>query len=229
VSLETVALIVMADAPHPGVQHARFSPLLSAQHAAAVHEAFVRHTASRLSGSGAPEIVMYFDPPAAGQAMQRLVGSLVTRLVAQPAGDRSARLEAAAREFGKWYGKLMFVGVDAPDVPMGHLVHAAELLRDNEVVIGPCSWGGSWCIGMQGHVSPAVLFDGVDWSIGNVCGHAQSRSRELDFSFSQAQAWDVVSGPDELQRLMSRLSSSSDEQDRKLLGSLGFVGQGVAR
>lgn len=228
-SLETVALIVMADAPHPGVQHARFSPLLSAQQAAAVHEAFVRHTLSRLSGSGAPEIVMYFDPPTAGQAMQRLAGSLVTRLVAQPPGDRGARLEAAAREFGKWYGKLLFVGVDAPDVPMSHLVRAAALLRDNEAVIGPCSSGGSWCIGMQRHVSPAMLFDGVDWSVGNICEHAQSRSREMDCSFSQADAWDVVSGPDDLQRLMSRLNSSSDEQDRRLLGSLGFVGQGVAR
>jgi rSAM/selenodomain-associated transferase 1 len=216
----------MAKVPEPGKVKTRLVGALSAEQAAKVQEVFIRHTMTRLSGLGAPELVMCFDPPEAGRAMHKLVGSIATRYVAQPPGDLGARMDAAAREIAKWYGKLLFVGVDSPDVPVSHLTRAAELLRDNEVVVGPSGDGGFWCIGLQHHVSPKLLFEGVESSSGKECGQTLARARELDCACAQADSWDDVDRPEDLHRLLSRLGASADEHDRQLLGALGFAGQG---
>ena len=103
-----------------------------------------------------PELVLCFDPLERGREMVQLVGTKATRYVAQPPkGDLGQRMHAAARELAKWYGRLLIVGVDAPDVPAGHIARVEELLRDHELVLGPRTDGGFWCVGMQDHVEPA--------------------------------------------------------------------------
>lgn len=228
VPLDTVAVIVMAKFPEPGKVKTRLLPMLSADQAASVQRAFVQHVMSRLAAMGPPELVMCFDPPESGRAMFQLVGTHATRHVAQAGGDLGARIDAAAREFSKWYGRMLFLGVDSPDVPTAHLDRAAELLKDNEVVLGPCSDGGFWCFGMQDHISPRLLFEQVQWSSGSERQQTIDRAAALDCSCVLADAWDDVDRPEDLTKLVARLGESQDPLDKRLLETLGFVPQGVA-
>ena len=227
-SLDTVALIVMARVPEPSGVKTGLAPALSPDHAARLHRAFIQHVVARLVKLAPPELVMCFDPPEAGQRMFQIVGQhRVTRYIPQSPGDLAMRIDAVAREIGKWYGRLLFVGVDAPDVPAAHITRAADMLQKTEVVIGPNGSGGFWCLGLQHHVSPQLLLNGVEWSGKHVTEQTRERARTLDCSCEQADVWQSVDRPEDLQNLLARLAVSSDEDDRLLLASLSFLPQGV--
>jgi rSAM/selenodomain-associated transferase 1 len=218
------AIIVMAKYPEAGKVKTRLMPELSAHLAAKVHRVFLQHWMARLCELRAGEVVLGFDPVEKGDAFRELFErSARITLLPQVDGDLGARIAAAAREISARHRRLLFLGVDSPDVPLAHLNKAAELIERAEVSLGPTDDGGFWSLGLQNHVNAQTLLQGIPWSSGTEALATLRSAEALGHTAVTGLAWDDVDRPADLRRLISRLIRSSENVDRRLLSNLRHV------
>ena len=219
-ALAQITIVVMAKAPVAGKVKTRLMPQLTAEQAADVHRVFLQHVTNRLRATN--RMVVCYDPPEAQAAMRQIVD---TALMPQSAGDLGARLAAASHAIP---GDVLFFGVDSPDVPTTFIARAIDLLRHNDVVVGPTDDGGYWCLGLGKSVNAGELLATIEWSTGREFEQTIGRGREMGYAVALADRWDDVDRPEDLRRLVSRLNKSDNETDMRLLQDLIAVVPTVA-
>jgi rSAM/selenodomain-associated transferase 1 len=81
--------------------------------------------------------------------------------------DLGQRMQHAfSAEFTKGYTSIVMIGTDCPDLEEENITEAFELLKSNELVLGPAHDGGYYLIGLS---SPKEeLFSGIEWSTSSV-------------------------------------------------------------
>jgi rSAM/selenodomain-associated transferase 1 len=215
-ALSPLAIVVMAKAPIAGGVKTRLQPELTPKQAADVHRVFLRHVVNRLRGIG--EVIVCFDPPDAGSAMRTVVDA---KFVPQCSGDLGARLASASRAISE--DRILFLGVDSPDVPTSAIHLAVRRLDENDIVLGPCDDGGFWCLALRKTVDAGALLSSIEWSTGRELEQTLARARGMDYRAALADRWDDVDRPDDLRRLVSRLAKSDNEADMQLLRELNSV------
>ena len=80
------------------------------------------------------------------------------------------------KDLGKkiWYlnsiikNNFVIIGSDIPNINFKHLLHAFELLRSNDIVIGPSFDKGFWLIGFTKKKAINYPFKGVRWGTKHV-------------------------------------------------------------
>jgi rSAM/selenodomain-associated transferase 1 len=73
---------------------------------------------------------------------------------------------AFCAEFNKDYSSIVMIGTDCPDLEEENITEAFELLKSNQLVLGPAHDGGYYLIGLS---SPREeLFSGIEWSTSSV-------------------------------------------------------------
>ncbi|HEY7115550.1 MAG TPA: TIGR04282 family arsenosugar biosynthesis glycosyltransferase [Tepidisphaeraceae bacterium] len=220
--LSSIAVILMAKHPTPGRVKTRLTSGLSPEVAAQVHRLFLQHLVERLSRLNPAELVICFDPPEQAIPMRALFDHGGDRLtfVPQCAGDLGARIAAAARDLAVRHRRLLVLGVDSPDVPLGHLFKAVELTERSPVSLSPANDGGYWSLGLQKHVDFDRLLSAIPWSSGDEATATLKSADALGHTAATGLAWDDVDHPADLRRLIARLTHSDAAADRQLLVNL---------
>jgi uncharacterized protein len=85
----------------------------------------------------------------------------------QGSGGLTERLVSAFEDaFNAGGERVLIIGSDCPDVTEADIYDAWELLRENDLVLGPATDGGYWLVGLS---APApFLFEGIPWSTEKV-------------------------------------------------------------
>src|SRR5438876_11175110 len=98
---------------------------------------------------------------------------------------------------------------DRPTLPSEYLVAAFDQIKSNEtVVLGPTADGGYYLIGMQ-RLHPQ-LFERITWSTERVLAETCERAHEAGLEIVLLPEWYDVDTPEELERLKSEVSRSSE-------------------
>jgi uncharacterized protein len=220
--LSHVAVVLMTKYPEAGRVKTRLTPDLTFEQAAAVHAAFLRHLVARLARLNPAELVISFDPAGRAADMRAFFGPAAKGLnfLPQADGDLGRRLAAAAREVSPRHARLLFMGVDSPDVPLAHLFKAVELTELAPVSLSPTDDGGYWSLGLQRHVDAAELLKDIPWSSGAEALATLAAADRLGHTAVTGLAWDDVDRPSDLRRLVTRLTQSDAPIDRDLLSKL---------
>lgn len=221
VSLRTVAIIVLSKFPEAGKVKTRLAPELSPEQAADVHQAFLLHLLRRVHRLSPAQLILCVDPPDAVGRMRDLIeADCHAMVIPQATGDLGERLSAAADAAFLHHEHALLLGSDSPDLPATALRKACDLTAEAQVVVGPAEDGGFWCLGLRRSVDSRKLLERIDWSSGRETRQLLENADRLGYRVQLTAAWDDVDRPADLQRLLTRLSASSDDEDRALLSQL---------
>jgi rSAM/selenodomain-associated transferase 1 len=213
----------MAKHPTPGKVKTRLNPDLTPTQSATVHACFLKHLTTRLTRLNPAELIICFDPPEQLDAMRALFDVRPLTFLPQSPGDLGARIATAAATLFPRHDRLLFLGVDSPDLPLPHLFKAAELTGQAAVSLSPTTDGGYWSLGLTKEIDPAALLNNIPWSTGREAMATLQAAEDLGYASVTGLAWDDVDHPADLRRLLTRLSQSDAPADRDLLSSLRQV------
>lgn len=162
------ALLIFAKTPQPGKVKTRLLAAVSAEIAAALHEACIAdtlHLARKVRGCDvfvfAAGGTSYFRKVVKRQGVARV------RVLPQKGADLGARMENAFRKcFAAEYRGVLVIGTDTPWMGPERVRRAFAELKKNDVVIGPAEDGGYYLLAMRKFV-PGI-FRKIPWSTERV-------------------------------------------------------------
>jgi len=188
-------IIVFAREPVPGRTKTRLIPLVGAQNAALLADAFLQDTLAKVKPVGGKLVIA-----ASAQCgtennsyFQSLAKTYGADLIDQSGADLGVRMARALAQSAKQGG--IIIGSDIPSLPAIRLECGLRLLSQFDLVIAPALDGGYFLIGGRG-VTPKI-FGGIKWGRPLVFEHTISRVRQAGIRYVRAPFWyDVDSGTD---------------------------------
>lgn len=211
----------------PGQVKTRLASGIGNDRATDVYFGFVTTLLQRL-GNLADRRWLCYWPPGKLEEFKSLPGQrpLVWSLELQHDGDLGERIEQFfAQAFAAGFQRVVLLGTDSPNVPIGHVAKAFELLNAHRLVLGPTEDGGYYLIGAYAKVPP-ILRD-MPWSTADLWPttlrrlDAEGWQRAVDYEM--LPEWYDVDTVDDLKRLHRELlvESVGDEMLAPLCEQVG--------
>lgn len=197
------ALGIFARTPSPGKAKTRLIPLLGPRGAADFHAALVSdalHKVNALGGRVSP----YFFLAGARYPVSSTLSDYTLRR--QHGADLGERLADAFRRLLRSHNRVVIIGTDSPTLPGRILRQALGKLRRCGAVLGPCSDGGFYLIGLRRLASG--LFTGVRWGSGSAFRDMHANLVANGFSCTILESCADVDRPEDVKRLKIELAGS---------------------
>lgn len=142
------AVIIFTRVPLPGQTKTRMMPGISAAGCARLHTCFLKDIARECEKTGAHLYIAY--TPEGKQGLLYNIFGRKQHYMPQRGGDLGSRMYRAIREvLEKGYQSCVLIGSDVPEVSWRHLNQAFDILRKQDVVLGPTMDGGYYLVGMK--------------------------------------------------------------------------------
>jgi rSAM/selenodomain-associated transferase 1 len=204
------ALLVFAKTPKPGKVKTRLLAAVSAEAAAALHEACVADTLILVRKMRGCDVFVF----AAGgtsyfrKLVKKQEGVARVRVLPQRGADLGARMENAFRKcFRTGYREVAVIGTDTPWMGTERLRRAFAELRTNDVVIGPAEDGGYYLLGMRKMV--AEIFREIPWSTERVLDLTLEKIVALQLRKKLLRRDFDMDRPEDLKRVAEMLTRKS--------------------
>lgn len=229
------AIGVMAKVPRAGHSKTRLCPPLSPDQAARLSAAFLRDTTENLAAAARLAPVAAYAAYAPVEARPALSPHLAPGTACVPAdglvptppgveGFGRCLLHATQEMFARGHNAACVLSSDAPTLPTGSLVEAAELLLhgdDRRVVLGACDDGGYYLLGMR--ALHAGLFADVAWSTSTVADTTRARAAALGLDLVELPPWYDVDDAASLSRLLRDGAGYAAPRTRGAAAALGLT------
>ncbi len=174
-------LILFTRYPRAGRTKTRLIPKLGAEGAAQVQREMTEHVLARvwpLTRQRSVNLEVRFEDGSQAE-MRRWLGSGI-RFVPQGNGDLGVRMHRAMKQaFDSGAERVIIIGADCPELDLGALTNAFNLLRDHPLVFGPARDGGYYVVGLRQSLS--CLFENITWGTPSVLAASVALARASGF------------------------------------------------
>lgn len=199
------AVICFTRVPKPGQTKTRLLPLLSGEHCAQLHRAFLKDLSILYRGFDADLFVAYTPDPH-WQELQELFPT-ATSFFPQEGEDLGARMKnAIASVLDLAYDSCILTGSDLPLLTAAHLESGFAALEQADVTFGPTSDGGYYLVGMK-RLCPEV-FEKQSYGGSSVWENTLAAAQNAGYSVAAAEACDDVDTPEDLRQLWQQIAGN---------------------
>jgi rSAM/selenodomain-associated transferase 1 len=196
-------IMIFTRFPEPGRTKTRLIPALGEDGACELHRRLTEHVVAqaRTAASSPQTQLEIHHTGGSPEIMHKWLGDdLLYR--AQIRGDLGFRMEHAFdKSFASGFTSAILIGSDCPDISPEILAKSLELLRDNDLVLGPAHDGGYYLIGLRRPIPR--LFRGIDWGSNRVLEQTRLISSDLALSHVELKTLSDVDRPEDLGRVAS--------------------------
>lgn len=200
------ALLVIAKRPAAGQTKTRLSPPLSLAQAAALYECFLRDTLE--VARKAPSVTRFINylPRDAEPYFRALAPDF--DLLLQTGDDLGERLDFALTHcLSNGFERAVIMDSDSPTLPPEHITRAFDELESKDVVLGPCTDGGYYLIGLK-KPAPRLLRE-VKMSTPFVVRDTLELARQENLRAGLLPEWYDVDTVNELEQLRAELENGA--------------------
>jgi len=220
---DTLTLGLMMKYWDVGQVKTRLGASVGMERAASLHRLFVSHLSASLANVADRKVACL--SPDSSLARFRLdleswgLGG-IWDVTPQGGGDLGDRIS-------RWFihflrnrsSRAILIGADCPTLDSELIRHAADLLRRNQVVLGPAADGGYYLIGLRGSWESdesvfEPLFHDIPWSTQQVMNVTRQRLRAAGLSHAELETREDVDTIVELQNLRASIAGGSDRHAR---------------
>ena len=195
------AVVVMAKAPREGFVKTRLTGAYPPRDVVQLSECMLRDTLALVQALSRVHVAVMCPSEDVPDIEARLPGGV--HVVGQSGNGLAAALVSAFEHFVPDFRRVVAVDSDSPHLPLAILQSAFELLRTNEVVVGPTEDGGYYLVGASA-MDPR-LFDSAPLGTGNARDALLGNARALGLSVAFTEPWYDVDVPADLRRLAAEL------------------------
>jgi uncharacterized protein len=193
-------ICVFVKPPVAGKVKTRLIPIVGANGAAALAEAFFRDTWNGVESlSWALPVVATTDV-----IDSNIIPRTETRVWLQGGGALDARIERILRRALRKTPFAIALGADSPGIPRQFLNRAHEALQSADAVLGPCEDGGFYLLGVR--QCPSGMLSGIPWSESTTFARTLDRLKELGLKSTILDPWYDIDRPEDLDRLRSEVA-----------------------
>jgi rSAM/selenodomain-associated transferase 1 len=167
VKLDDRCLLFFVKNPVKGKVKSRLAAVIGEDSAVYLYKNLVAQMLATLKKGTFPLYVCFF-PKNAQKLTKNWLGTEY-RYVPQNGKDLGERMRNGfTGAFQMGFKRVVLIGSDIPDLPLGFIREAFASLREKDVVIGPAYDGGYYLIGFRDKTFSPQVFEGIAWGTKNV-------------------------------------------------------------
>ncbi|HLC18563.1 MAG TPA: TIGR04282 family arsenosugar biosynthesis glycosyltransferase [Thermodesulfobacteriota bacterium] len=211
------AVAVMVKVPEPGYVKTRLVPALTEVEAAGLYECFLKDIFGKLSMLEHVDLFAAYTPRG---HKKRIAGLLPDGVGLMPQkgnslGDRMYNV--FRRLLVKGYKRVLVLGSDSPDLPLGYVEDAFRCLgeKGSEMVLGPALDGGYYLVAMD--ILTRIPFTGISWSTDRVLKETLKRARQGNINARLIEPWHDIDTPGDIDKLRG---NEAAPESARFIGSL---------
>lgn len=204
-SVPPIPCCVFAKPPAPGKVKTRLAPAIGSTAAAELAACMLRDVWATVNG-----IPVLLPVLAADCEGSFPINVPPERLWLQQGSQLGLRIENILQRGLTTSPAAFAIGADSPLLTHAHLESAVNAISTHEAVIGPCSDGGFYLLGVRR--CPKGLLEGVRWSHPDTCLHTIRRLEQHGMTVAQLAELDDVDVPGDLDRLEQQLRRLPETQ-----------------
>ncbi len=185
------ALIVFLKYPEPGRVKTRLAKGIGDAKACAIYKLLAEGVMKTIFSKSPDmyDVYIFFTPSDKENEIKAWLKSFINndpegdvRYIPQEGYDLGERMSYAFKQMlrNKGYKRCTIIGTDCPGIDGTLIENAFELLKERDIVIGPCRDGGYYLLGMS--TLAVDLFVNIDWSTDKVFNQTIEKTRKNNLS-----------------------------------------------
>ncbi len=193
-------LIVFLKYPTPGQVKTRLARDIGSERACFIYQSLAEHVIKHIipKNQRTYDVRIFFTPADKANEIKAWLKPFLniipgddTQFISQEGNDLGERMSTAFQKILQRYPRknedkrfsshhAIIIGTDCPEIDAELIESAFEVLKEKDVVIGPCKDGGYYLIGMARYIPE--LFVDIEWSTSRVFDQTMEKMQKNNLS-----------------------------------------------